>query len=167
MITFYGKVSPACADKVRSYRMKEIANAYFISAPICAAIAFLLFLAFGFRYPLLTGIAFVMAGHSVNFVFVGSKHQKMAKQSVFTYDNIDTTSIVFEESWVNYEEIETELTEIIHLSDIRKVIDMGECYLLYAKNQRVQQIICQKSLLEEGEPDEFEDLFADKLKKLA
>ena len=71
---------------------------------------------------------------------------------------------MFEDSWVTYEEIELNRTATFHVNDIRRVVDLGDCYLLFVANQHAQHVVCQKSLLVEGEIDEFKALIADKFK---
>lgn len=48
------------------------------------------------------------------------------------------------------------------ITDVVKVLDKGEWYLIYVKSKD-GRFICQKDLLTSGTLDEFEKIFKDKL----
>ena len=52
----------------------------------------------------------------------------------------------------------------ISMYEVKKVIDYGECYFIIYTDV-AQAIVCQKDLIKEGTLEEFEALFAGKIKR--
>ncbi|MBO5778906.1 MAG: hypothetical protein J6R82_04995 [Clostridia bacterium] len=163
MIQFYGKISPTCAGKALLLRAREEGTVWLWISAVVAAIAALLF-CFGHSISLLASISLSMLALSVICCANGIRLKVLSKRSSIDCKVYDITDIVFEDSWITYEEIELDRSFTFHISDIRKALDLDDCYLLLMGNPNVQCIVCQKSLLVEGELDEFEELIADKLK---
>ena len=162
MIQFYGKISSSCSSQARMLRAREEGTVWLWISAVVAAISVVLF-CFGYRISVLAGISSSMLVLSVFCFANGIRLKVLSKRPSDNCQVYDTTSIVFEDSWITYEEIELERSFTFHTNDIRKALDLGECYLLLMGNPNVPYIVCQKSLLVEGELDEFEELIADKL----
>ena len=162
MIQFYGKISPTCNEKANRKQISDRGTAWLCLSPICFAIGLVLF-AIGSRFTLLGVISVYLMAFSLPSLATGIRCKIIAKRPTIACKVYDTTNIVFEDSWVTYEEIELNRTATFHVNDIRRAVDLGDCYLLFVANKYAQHIVCQKSLLVEGELDEFEELIADKL----
>lgn len=52
----------------------------------------------------------------------------------------------------------------ISINEVKKVIDYGECYFIIYTDV-AQAIVCQKDLIKEGTLEEFETIFAGKIKR--
>ncbi|MBQ7324156.1 MAG: hypothetical protein IJW98_00265 [Clostridia bacterium] len=164
MIEFYGKVSPTCNGKANRERMRERGTGALILAPIWAALG-AFSIVFVFFFPPLFSVTFGLFFFSLIFLITGISAKLNARKPPIPCPCQDTTSVLFEDSWITYEEIELERTVTLHINDIKKAIDLGDCYLLFVHRREVRDIVCQKSLLVEGELEAFEELIADKLQK--
>lgn len=162
MIEFYGKVSPTCNGKANCERMREHGTGALILAPIWAVLGVFSFI-FVFFIPSLISVPICLFLCSLMFLISGIRSKLSARKPPIPCPCPDTTSVLFEDSWITYEEIELERTVTLHINDIKKAVDLGDCYLLFVHRREVRDIVCQKSLLVEGEIDEFEELIADKI----
>ena len=152
MIKFQGELSPACQD----YILKREALTGFISGSIvfCIGVAITVVLAVkaDWAYALFILLLAVLP-------FAAGK--KPAKKA---FGRIMPQAVTIAEDVLESEGKEFHCTRT--LSQVKKVIDRGDWYHIYFyypyKNPR---FICQKDLIKEGTIEEFEAMFADKMKR--
>lgn len=152
MIKFQGELSPACQD----YILKREALTGFISGSIvfCIGVAITVVLAVkaDWAYALFILLLAVLP-------FAAGK--KPAKKA---FGRIMPQSVIIADDMLESEGKEFHCTRT--LSQVKKVIDRGDWYhICFYYPYRNPRFICQKDLIKEGTIEEFEAMFADKMKR--
>lgn len=89
-------------------------------------------------------------------------YRKLAGKNGKIYDGELTWHIIIKGDKISAEG--TQRSEIKHLSNVKKVVDMGDWYKIYFYFPHKSDLfICQKDLIIQGTTEEFESLFSDKI----
>lgn len=91
-------------------------------------------------------------------------YRKLYGKNGKIYDGELTWHITIEGDMISAEG--TQRSEIKYLSNVKKVVDMGDWYKIYFYfPYKSDLFICQKDLIIQGTTEDFENLFSDKLIK--
>ena len=162
MIEFKGEISKEC----KLYLLKREARALFISAIITVLIVGMPILIVGFVWEknylwflILCFMAFIMFSLPMISLMMPKSREKSINQIHAKVPLKVTISDDIIE--VEYEEKYLEATT----SEVTKIIDVGDCYILSTRyfQREGYYCACQKDLLTKGTLEEFEELFADKI----
>ena len=162
MIEFKGEISKEC----KLCLLKREARALCISAIITALIVGIPILIVGFVWErnylwflIICFMALIMFSlPMISLIMPKSREKSINKIHARTPLRVTIRDDIVE---VEYEEKYLEAT----VSEVTKVIDVGDCYILATRyfQREGYYCACQKDLLTKGTLEEFEELFADKI----
>ena len=164
MIEFYGRITLSAATQSQLFLKRKQGKAYIIFSPICLLIAvlfFILWLALGAQYGIFISFISIMVLFAVIYPFIGLNILRSSKHSAIDMNMYSVAYIQLETYWLHYSEEESYISFTVHYSDIIKIVDLGNCYIVYVKGGSIPHIICDKSCLCSGTIEEFESEFAD------
>lgn len=156
MIEFYGKITGEC----RQYIMKREAIVACVAFTVAAVLVSIPIVILSVTYDPLIWIMMAVPGGAIVLSFIpfflkdyGLSDAKL----IFPMKiSVDEDGEMLSEN--------NRFHEYRHVSQVKKVVDMGEFYVLYFYwRHRTFRYVCQKNLLTKGTLEEFEALFKEKL----
>jgi hypothetical protein len=148
MIEFKGNISDKCKKYIWNRETKIVSLSCIILSLIFSGAVIVV----AIKVNLIVLLFLLLA---IGFAVLGSIPQKGIDERIPQSVSIENNEILF---------VSETNSKSHSVSDVKKVIDMGEWYVidLYFPNKNLY-CVCQKDLLTEGSAEEFETLFARRL----
>lgn len=165
LFEFKGSVSKPC----RGYLLRKLSVRTFVSSfvafLVCCAITQFLVVNilegetdawFWWFAVIVAVICLLLAGLCAALIYTKKEQAEIFAERICFYDDEDNTVV-----------IEYAKEQKVEYSDLfRKILDMGDYYVIDILARSGRGIVCEKALMTHGTPEEFDVKFAEKIEKI-
>lgn len=164
LFEFKGTVSKTC----RGYLLRKLSVRTFVTASIMLIVAGMITIfAVGammngeietwmlWFIPAIAVVAFLFSGLCAALLYTKKEQAEIFAERICFYDDEDNTVV-----------IEYAKEQKVEYSDLfRKILDMGDYYIIDIPARSGRGIVCEKALMTHGTPEEFDAKFAEKIQR--